>query len=154
MIGSQTFFADEAPAEMDVLAEGLDSQPLTPAMQECAVLMKQSVRDNFTSSATPDDENWPPRKDPGDGHPLLTESGALLQAAVGGGAGHLEEVGDREVAMGVDGSVIPYAATHNFGRDTGRGAPIPQREFAGLRIEHEEACEQVIEDFVFQELFG
>jgi phage gpG-like protein len=149
MIGRQTFFADEARAEMAALADGLESHPLTPAMEECAGLMKQSVRDNFTGSATPDGDDWPARKDPGDGHPLLIDSGALLQAAVGGGAGHIEQVGDREVAIGVDGSVIPYAATHNFGR-----GPIPQREFAGLTIEHEEDCEFVIEDFIAQEIFG
>ena len=76
MIGRQSFYADEAPVEMAALSEGLESLSLQGAMADCAVVMKQSVRDNFTSSASPDGSNWPPRKQVGDGHPLLIDTGA------------------------------------------------------------------------------
>ena len=154
MIGNQTFYADQAEAEMAALAEGLESLPLTEAMQDCSLVMKQSMRDSFNSRATPDNADWPPRKRIGDGHPLLQNKGNLLQAATGGGAGHIEQVGKRDVAIGVDGSVIPYAATHNFGRNWGRGAPIPQREYAGLTPEGLENCEEIIGGHVMQEVFG
>lgn len=149
MIGRQTFYADEAPAEMALLADGFENAPLQEAMQDCAVIMKQSVRDNFTSSATPDGNDWPPRKHIGDGHPLLIDTGALLQAATGGGAGHIEIIQDREVAVGVSGGVIPYAAIHNFG-----GKQMPVREYAGLKPEYESECREVIADHVHEDIFG
>lgn len=149
MIGNQTFYADQAPAEMAVLADGLESAPLTEAMTKCAVVMKQSVRDNFTSSASPDGSDWPPRKHIGDGHPLLIDTGAMLQAATGGGAGAIEIIQDREVAVGVDGRIIPYASIHNFGAGS-----MPQREFAGLRPEHEDVCNEIVADGIMQEVFG
>ncbi|MCI0358644.1 MAG: phage virion morphogenesis protein [Planctomycetaceae bacterium] len=149
MIGKQQFFADEATAQMSLMADAFEAVPLIAAMQQCAEIGRQSMRDNFTSSATPDGSNWPPRKRQGDGHPLLIDRGPLLQAATGGGAGHVEQVEDREVALGVDGSVIAYAATHNFGRGN-----VPQREYAGLKPEREDACEAVIADALMQEVFG
>lgn len=149
MIAHQAFYADEAPAEMAALADGLENASLAGPMAECAVVMKQSVRDNFTSSASPDGSNWQPRKRVGDGHPLLIDKGDLLQAATGGGAGHIEQVGERDVAIGVDGSVIPYAAIHNFG-----GQQMPQREFAGLKPEYEDACHDIIHSGVMREVFG
>jgi phage gpG-like protein len=79
----------------------------------------------------------------------LIDTGALLQAATGGGPGQLEVIQGREVAMGVDGRVIPYAATHNFGRGN-----IPAREWAGLKPEHQEACEQIIANGLMAEVFG
>ncbi len=147
MIGRQTFPVEDAAAELTLLAEVFESAPLADAMRLCAGVMRQAVRDNFTSSATPDNANWPPRKLKGDGHPLLIDTGALLQAATGGGAGHIEQIDAREVAMGVDGRVIPYAATHNYGR----GA-IPQREYAGLRPDHVDACLDLIADGLLQEI--
>jgi phage virion morphogenesis protein len=149
MIGKQTFYADEAPAQLALIADGVDEAPIHDAMRQCADIMRQSVRDNFTSSATPDGSSWPQRKIQGDGHPLLMDTGRLLQAATGGGAGQIEIIQGREVAMGVDGSVVPYAATHNFGR----GA-IPAREYAGIKPEHQAACEQTIAEGLMAEVFG
>lgn len=151
MIGKQTFYADEAPEQMNLLAEGFEAAPITDTMTACADIMRQSVRDNFNSQATPDGQNWPARKIPGDGHPLLMDKGPLLQAATGGGAGQIEIIQGREVEMGVDGRVIPYAATHNFG-DADRN--IPSREYAGLKPDHENACEQLIADGLLAEVFG
>lgn len=149
MIGKQSFYADEAPEQMALIAAGFDEAPITDTMTAVADVMRQSVRDNFNSQATPDGSNWPPRKLKGDGHPLLMDTGRLLQAATGGGAGQLEIIQGREVAMGVDGSVVPYAATQNYGR----GA-IPSREYAGIKPEHEAACESIIADGLMVEVFG
>lgn len=149
MIGKQSFFADEAPAQMALVSDGFEEAPIHDAMLECANAMRQSVRDNFTSSATPDGSSWPARKVRGDGHPLLMDTGKLLQAATGGGPGQMETIQGREVALGVSGQVVPYAATHNFGRGN-----IPAREWAGLKPEHQAACEQIIADGLMAEVFG
>lgn len=91
-------------------------------------------RANFNSSASPDGANWPPRKVRGDGHPLLMDTGALMQAATGGGAGHVTEVSDGELFTGVDTRVkqggIPAAGIHNYGR-----GKMPKREFLGVTEE-------------------
>lgn len=86
----------------------------------------QAVRDNFTSSATPEGRSWPPRKHRGDGHPLLIDTGRMLQAATGGGPGHVTRVQNDELTVGVDDQKVPYAKYHNEG--TRR---MPRREFMG-----------------------
>ena len=88
----------------------------------------QAVRDNFNSSASPDNRSWPPRKNVGDGHPLLIDTGRLMQAATGGGPGHVTRVQDGELTVGVDGSKVKYAGVHNRG-----GRRMPKREFMGAR---------------------
>lgn len=143
MIGKERFYVEEAPQQCALLAEAFESAPLNEAMLACADLMRQSVRDSFNSQASPDGQGWPPRKHVGDGHPLLMDTGRLLQAATGGGPGQLEVIQPREVSLGVDGRIVPYAATHNFGRAE---ANIPSREYAGLKPEYADACEGIIAD--------
>jgi len=101
----------------------------------------QGIRDNFTSSADPDNQSWPARKVVGDGHPLLIDTGKLMQAATGGGAGRLSQVTSRELALGVNPSVVPYAAVHNNG-----GSKMPKREYMGNRPERLDAIEEIIAD--------
>lgn len=88
----------------------------------------QGVRDNFTSSVNPDGKKWKPRKNKGDGHPLLIDTGKLLQAAVGSGAGRVQQADAAELTVGVDTARVPYAAVHNRG-----GKKMPQREFMGVQ---------------------
>jgi len=133
--------AENAVAEMSALADRIANESLTPLWPEVTEVAHQSFRDNFTSSASPDGLDWPPRKRIGDGHPLLIDTGALLQAVVDGGPGNITAGSDRQLTLGVDGSVIPYAATHNYGREE---ANIPEREFLGLKVEHEDQIEDMI----------
>lgn len=101
-----------------------------PLRDKVRPIMLQAVRDNFTSSATPEGVSWPARKVVGDGHPLLMETGALLQAATGGGAGSVTVLLQDSIEVGTDGTTDlggnAYAAVHN--RGLGR---MPQREFMG-----------------------
>lgn len=145
----QQFDASEAAKQCAALAADVEQGPYTEPLGDCLPVIYQSVRDNFTSSATPDDVSWPARKIEGDGHPLLIDTGAMLQAAVGSGSGRVQEVGSFDLAVGVDGSVIPYAATHNFGSKN-----MPSREYMGISEEHEDECERIIADFVMQEILG
>jgi phage gpG-like protein len=140
------------PAEqMAGICEGmnaaLEAGPYSDALQSCLPIVYQSVRDNFTSSATPEGDDWPPRKHIGDGHPLLIDTGAMLQAAVGTGPGRIQEVGSHEAMVGVSGGTIPYAAIHNYGT-----AKMPQREFMGIDEAAEQACEDAIADYVLEHI--
>lgn len=49
------------------------------------------------------------------GRPILVLTGALRSAAVEGGPGSLEVVRPRQMAVGVDSAVLPYARYHQSG---------------------------------------
>lgn len=149
-----SFYAENAAAHCALMGSDLQQGPYTRAMEKATDIVNQSVRDNFNSAATPAGANWPARKHTGDGHPLLMESGALLQAATDGGSGHIEKVGPFELTKGVQGGEVPYAATQNYGRDWGRGSPIPAREFMGLDDKGADAVADLLGDFVMTEIFG
>lgn len=136
---------DEWAKELDHLANFTDSPDFSqemggPVKEE----VRQSVRDAFTSSASPvGGWDWParkPRKDD-DGHPLLIDTGVLLQAATGGGSGHIEDHGMDSLEFGVDGQAIPYAAVHNRGSEI-----MPQREYMGIKPEHQDNIDGIIAD--------
>jgi phage gpG-like protein len=143
--------AEFAPDHFWAMATAIIEGPYQPALNQCLVVMRQGIRDNFNSSATPDNENWPPRKIVGDGHPLLMDTGAMLQAAVGSGTGAITEVGTHEATTGVDGGAIPYAAAQNFGRPE---INLPDREFLGAREERIDEMEELIAGFVIETLLG
>jgi len=128
---------------MDRVAEDLLTGSFQDAIVECVDLVHQSIRDNFTSSAAADGSDWVKRKIEGDGHPLLMDTGALLQAATGGGAGTVARVSDRELEWGVDLGVIPYARAHNLGYPENN---LPQREFLAVKEEHKAECDARIAD--------
>lgn len=114
-------------------------------------IMLQAVRDNFTSSATPEGVSWPARKVIGDGHPLLMDTGALLQASTGGGTGHVTIIERDAVEVGTDGTSgtggNPYAAVHNRG-----AVNMPQREFMGASEKRLREIDEQIADIGLQAL--
>ncbi len=146
---SRAIEADQAPEALAGMGAAMVQGSYVPAMELASEIVDQSVRDNFTSSASPDGSDWPPRKRIGDGHPLLIDTGALLQAATDGGSGHIERLEPRGLVKGVQGGVVPYAAVHNYG-----GLVMPQREFMGLHDRGEQAVSELLADFVTQELWG
>jgi phage gpG-like protein len=137
--------ADKAPEQLGAWASQLMVGDFTEFLQDAAMAARQDVRDNFTSSATPENLDWPERKIIGDGHPLLIDTGLLLQAATGGGVGHIEQISDNSLTFGVDGGVVPYAGVHNYGSVKKN---IPQREFLGLTEETIDALEESLANFV------
>jgi len=145
------FYAEAAEEELARIAERLASGPYSPGLEKIKPIALQSIRDNFTSSATPDNSDWPPRKHIGDGHPLLIDTGSMLQAATGGGVGAIGEIGSMEMVLGVDGSAIPYAATHNYGSPNRN---IPAREFEGMKEDRIDEAAEVLADFVLTDLIG
>jgi len=122
------------------VGKAIEGEEMASVMAESYDAIVQNVRDNFTSSVTPGGDPWPERKKIGDGHPLLIESGDLLQASTGGGSGHIKVIEPRAVEMGVSADSIRHAATHNFG-DPSRN--IPSREYLGAS---EDTLEQIGEE--------
>lgn len=115
---------------------------------DCEPLIIEGVIDNFENAATAAGVPWPPhapatvkRYGP---HPLLILSGAMREAATGGGTGHVREIVDDDtLELGVDISEIPYAAVHQYGYPEGN---IPQREYLAMSTGTIDACATVAAD--------
>jgi len=115
-----------------------------------------AVRDNFNSSTDAAGNAWPARKIVGDGHPLLIDRGDLMQAATGGGPGHVTEIDARSIAIGVDkegGSArsLRGAAVHQFGYPPRN---IPARPYLEADQEALDRIEEQIADFGLSLLGG
>lgn len=145
----KSFFAENAAEQCALLGADLLAGPYTKAMEAASSIVNQSVRDNFTSSVTPDGSEWAPRKHVGDGHPLGMDTGALLQAATDGGSGHIERLEPFGLQKGVQGEEVPYA-----GFFSGGTSKMPPREFMGLNESGKDAVADLLGAFVMQEIFG
>ena len=126
--------------------------PLNGPLEQCYPVVTQSIRDNFTSSVTPHGSPWPPRKIKGDGHPLEIESGKMLQAATGGGPGHIHTIeGGTDLVVGVSLAVVVYARAQALGY---KPRNLPPRNYLGLNQRGEERCDQILGDAVELLAFG
>lgn len=129
----------------------LAASDLQPAFADVEQIVRMGIEDNFDNQSTADGNAWPPRKKPGDGHPLLIESGALKAAALGRGEGSVSRIAEAtmstcELQIGVEAvpggpGGIPGARRHQYG-DTPPG--IRAREFIGISDETLDfVCERV-----------
>ena len=144
-------FADQMPEYTKAVSNQFLVGSFADVLIECNPIITQSIRDNFTSSATPDNVSWPPRKIEGDGHPLLMDTGKLIQAATLGGEGGYFAVEDRELNRGIDADIVPYATTHQFGWAKKN---IPQRAYYGAKPEHLDQCAELIAEFALSFFVG
>lgn len=114
--------------------------------------VRGGIRENFASESGPDGESWPARKARGDGHPLLQDTGALMQAATGG-SGNVTNVTARELSTGVDKGVvqggIPGAGAHQYGY-----GKIPARPYLGASEQRLDAAGEAIADRGFELIDG
>lgn len=141
--------ADQLPQVLAAQEQALGSVDLAGFLGDVArPLVLQDERDHFTSSVSPDGQAWAPRVIVGDGHPILVDKGNLLQAATGGGAGHISQIGQQEMILGVRGDVSG-AIYHAEG--TGR---MPARPFMGATESTEEKIEERLADFVLEKVFN
>lgn len=144
----------DSTSAADVFAEKASrlNGPWTPALEQLLVLARQSHRDNFNSSATPDGNAWAPRKEEGDGHRLLMDKGPLMQASVGQGPGSIARFEDNGTTLvtGVDLEIIRYARAHNLGFPAGN---LPQREFLGLTLQRAQEGDHIVADVVERTIF-
>lgn len=129
---------------LDEIARSLASlsvKPFEGVMAEAKPLVHRDIRAGFNSSADPmNNESWPLRKRRYP-HPILIKSGALMQAATGGGAGAIQDVKSDSLTVGVNGSLIGYAAFHMFG-----AGKLPARPFVGAKDETIDAIGEMIAD--------
>lgn len=123
----------------------------SPVFAEMLPIVRQSIRDRFDTATTPDGVPWPPRKPSpfDDGHPLLIDTGALFAAALGWGTGAIEQLANRELMVGIDGSVIEYAAVHNEVDDN-----TFDREYFAPDEQAIDECEELLADYVLEQIFG
>lgn len=141
--------SEELQQTLEAQEQALESVDLTSFLGEVArPLVLQDERDHFTSSVSPDGQAWAPRVILGDGHPILVDKGDLLQAATGGGPGHISQIAARELVLGVQGDVSG-AIYHTTG--TSR---MPARPFMGAKESTEEIIEDRLADFVLDRVFG
>lgn len=138
--------AENASQEFESLADAFENAPLNETMREVKQIGQQSVRDQFTSSSTPEGANWPPRKVEGDGHPLLIDTGDLMQSAVGSGAGRIEAIEGREFKIGTS---VRYAKFHQHGTKK-----MPARKFMGMSERRLLEADEAIADGVMAEVFN
>jgi phage gpG-like protein len=117
---------------MDKAAKCLEGDALQPALALSLDLCLENVAHNFEQSATAAGQAWVPRKNVGDGHPLLIDTGRLAGLASNvpinqqGQSEHVRVIEDDQAYFA---STVPYAATHEHG-DPSRN--IPQRQFMGV----------------------
>ena len=146
--------AEQFATEMNQIASRIEA--IVPsALEECKPHVLENIAEHFVTGTSPDGESWAPRKNPGDGHPLLVETGALAYAATTEGfPGHVSRIEGDTLIVGVDkdGGVggIPGAGAHNYGFPEKQ---IPQREFLGIDEETSDLCEEVLVNKVLNELF-
>jgi len=132
-------------AELNEMNQRLATASLEDALRSCLPVLRAGEADNFSRAIDSDGNAWPPRKEVGDGHPLLNDTGALLAAATGTGPGAVDHVEPRELAFGVDKGVdlggLPGAAVHQNGYPPFN---IPQREWL---YANEETLDKSAEEF-------
>lgn len=138
--------AERAEAHFNAVADRFMA-PMDDLLELCYPEVVQSNRDNFNSQATPQGRDWKERKDPGDGHPLLQESGDMMQAAVGGGPGHIHHIETddegRSLVVGVDLDIIAYARAQALGYKPNN---LPARNYLGLTPRGEQIVETILSD--------
>jgi len=110
----------------------------TEALHNIGARMLSSVQENFEEEGRP--EKWVPRKDKKP-HPILRSDSNNLFGSI-----HPTVQGD-EVKVG---TLVEYAAIHQFGGETGKGykTVIPARPYLMLQDEDNAAIIELLEDYI------
>jgi phage gpG-like protein len=143
---------EQLGSELDRLTRELETAPLEGPLREMLPSLRGGFLDNFNNACGADGATWPARKREGDGHPLLVDTSALLQAVMGGGS-NVTIIAARELQTGVDQSGtdggVPFAGLHNAG-----GGNMPQREFLYASEDTLDRMVGVFADEVLKTIFG
>jgi phage gpG-like protein len=99
-------------------AERFEASVFAESLNECRDVLRAGVAENFARQGSASG-SWPPRRDQGNGHPLLNDNGTLKDAATSDGPGSVSRVVDGcelqvGVAVGESGS-LAGAAVHQYG---------------------------------------
>lgn len=138
----------------------LKGDALKPALGEALKPVLENLAANFEQSQTAAGQAWVERKNKGDGHPLLIDTGRLISSVLGddvglasnsrpnegGSSEHVRVVEDDHAYIA---STVPYAATHEHGDDSRN---IPQRQFMGVDGNTVDAIVGVLADAVLKRI--
>jgi len=141
---------EEAGRHFGDIHQAMETLDCTPFLNEAVVASYQAHRDRFTGSLDPSGSPWPPRKEEGDGHPLLMDTGRLLQAATGGSGEAIKQISNRDFMIGIAES-LPYRRVHDFGYPERN---IPQRKYFGPDEDTLEGLDVMFAEFVDEAIFG
>lgn len=153
-MGYKEIKSEDLGNHFDEIIDRMNRLSFRPILSKIRELLLSEIGLNFYTHGH---GTWPPRKHEGDGHPLLILTQALLKAATGIGPGTIEEYTDKSLTIGVSGDVIPYAAIHNFGGETGRPGHrfiMPKREYMTVRDEVGDFCQELIADYGLEKIWG
>ncbi|MCG8583088.1 MAG: hypothetical protein MI757_00045 [Pirellulales bacterium] len=137
---------EEFVEELRRIEERFEHATLHEPLRKCAQQLRLSFISNFARKENADGTKWPERKPrmDDDGHPLLIDEGDLLQATTReAGRGHVEDIHDRELVIGVDADEIEYSVTQQEGS---RKKNIPQRQYVYARDKHLGNCGEILAD--------
>lgn len=140
---------------------------MTPAWQQVGEHLLGSIRDNFEAGGRP--EPWQPLLETtllrraGGRRRAYTKRGDRLRAPAARKMARAKVLIDSARLMNsityqaaprhVDvGTNVIYGATHQFGRDSGRGAPIPARPFLVIQAEDEPVMSGILERYILEPL--
>ncbi len=117
-------------------------------LRECIPTLIDDFEDHFMQ-AQGDNGAWAPRKD-SKPHPLLILTGALLEGVRDtGNPANIHDVASNVLTLGIDSSVVMYAAYHQYG--TSR---MPARPFIWASEEAIDAAADKFAEAAFQFLVG
>lgn len=139
--------AEDLEAYSKTTGDNIEAGKLSDAMVQCRQALHRGIRAAFNSSVDPQTgQGWRSRVVEGDGHPILLDTGRLMQAATGGGAGAIQDPQERSVTIGVRGGSVPYAAVHQFDGVQRKSGEKVRRPFMGASTETLDFCGELIAD--------
>ncbi len=136
--------AEKATAQLE---QQFNQLSFDEPLKECAQELRQGMAENFASKTDAKGNAWPARKNPGDGHPLLIDTGALLLGVTSpGSSDHVENIASNELMIGVTREIqgVPKAVALNFGFEKNN---LPARQFIYGRADRVDKCGELIADF-------
>lgn len=127
---------------------------LSEAFRETAPIICEGFGSNIDSAREEDGTPWPPHAPATvrihGPHPLLVLNYHLLSALTEeSSSGNISETQPRSAEFGVDGDVIPYATTHQYG-----WGHIPRREYLYANDEVLENATATFSDWSFEIIVG
>ena len=145
-IGEKEIKAEDFSRVAGEMGQAFATLPLTPLMREIKEIAEEAIAVNFLESEEASGQKWAARKRVYP-WPILIKSGHLMRSATTEGeAGHIEQIGDREVTTGTS---VFYAGFHQYGTERMVARPFEAVPDAAV-YEMEEALVQFIQDAIFE----
>lgn len=145
---TQGVYVEDLMQEMDSLADQLMSDGFGPELLGLGGLVREEFELHFMMAQGPDGP-WPERvrEYP---HPILRKTRKLLSAAtIEGASGNVARSQESVAEFGVDGSVVDYAAFHEYGT-----VKLPPRPWAYLSDTKEEEAADRFGHLLFEKFFS